>query len=176
MGANSSFTMVIGGASSGKSSFAERLVMSQPGPHIYLATARAFDDEMREKIASHQRDRENAGWITIEEPLRIQAAISNLPKDVSILIDCATMWLNNLLMDDQETRAETTALLDYLGNQSRNVTIVTNEVGLGIVPENKLARRFRIAQGALNAAIAAQADLVVGVMAGLPFALKGDLP
>lgn len=175
---NSQFalTMVIGGASSGKSSFAEHLVLSQPGPHFYLATARAYDDEMREKIDRHQSDRQHGGWTTIEAPFDIQPSISSMPQDAAVLLDCATMWLNNLLMDEKNLSIEIEKLTTFLANQSRNITVVTNEVGLGIVPENKLARQFRISQGALNAQLAARSDRVFCVMAGLPFALKGELP
>jgi adenosylcobinamide kinase/adenosylcobinamide-phosphate guanylyltransferase len=172
----SSLTIVIGGASSGKSSFAERLVMSQNAPHFYLATAQASDAEMQDKIEQHQIDRQNGGWITVEAETDLEAAISEMPKDASILLDCATMWLNNLMMAGNDTQKEIAELTTFLSNQSRNITIVTNEVGLGIVPENKLARQFRIEQGALNAVLAAQSDQVFGVMAGLPFALKGQLP
>lgn len=167
---------MIGGASSGKSSFAEDLVMSQSAPHYYLATAQAYDDEMQEKIISHQRDRENLGWITVEAPRDLESSISDMPRDAAILLDCATMWLNNLIMADQDTQSATDELINFIAIQPRNITIVTNEVGLGIVPENKLARQFRIAQGALNASLAAKADRVFCVMAGLPFALKGQLP
>lgn len=171
----STLTLVIGGASSGKSSFAEGLVTSQSAPHYYLATAQAYDVEMRDKIKDHQRGRENDGWITVEAPLDLIPAINAMPKDASLLLDCATMWLNNLLMTDKDTSVATKELVNFLASSPQNITVVSNEVGLGIVPENKLARQFRISQGAFNAALAARADRVVGVMAGLPFALKGQL-
>jgi adenosylcobinamide kinase/adenosylcobinamide-phosphate guanylyltransferase len=173
---NSLLTMVIGGASSGKSSFAERLVMSSPAPHFYLATAQAYDDEMNSKIQQHRIDRQDDGWQTVEAPLDLIGAISAMPSDASLLLDCATMWLNNLIMAEKDTRSATEELTNFLINQTCNITVVTNEVGLGIVPENKLARKFRIAQGALNASLAANSDRVYCVMAGLPFALKGELP
>lgn len=176
MSKNNSLTMVIGGASSGKSSFAESYVKSREGVLYYLATAQAYDDEMREKIILHQKDRENDGWHTMEEPHDLVDALTSLPDDANILLDCATMWLNNLIMAERDLDAETQKLIDFLAITPQKITVVTNEVGLGIVPENKLARAFRIAQGRLNARMAAQADLVVTVMAGLPLALKGDLP
>ena len=168
--------MVIGGASSGKSSYAEKLVKSQDGPHYYLATAQAYDAEMAEKISLHQKDRQDDGWITVEAILDLSSAIAEIPDDASILLDCATMWLNNLIMDERDLDKETQNLVNFLAKAPHRITVVTNEVGMGIVPENKLARRFRIAQGRLNANLAAQCDLVVTVMAGLPLALKGTLP
>ncbi len=173
---NLSLAMVIGGASSGKSSYAEALVKASSGPHFYLATAQAYDDEMAQKILQHQSDRRNDGWETVEAPLDPVAAIEAMPSEASVLLDCATMWLNNLIMDDRDLVEETDELVTYLGQSRRKITVVTNEIGLGIVPENKLARQFRIAQGRLNVSLAARCGLVVGVMAGLPLALKGKLP
>ncbi|MEP5762515.1 MAG: bifunctional adenosylcobinamide kinase/adenosylcobinamide-phosphate guanylyltransferase [Litoreibacter sp.] len=170
-----SLSMIIGGASSGKSSFAERHVLATPGPWFYLATAQAFDDEMRLKIATHQENRRRDGWQTIEETSDISSALDRIPGDASVLLDCATMWLNNVMLAELDVAKESTRLLDTLANARQRITVVTNEVGLGIVPENALARRFRIAQGELNAQIAAQSTLVVAVMAGLPLVLKGQM-
>ncbi|MFY0692329.1 MAG: bifunctional adenosylcobinamide kinase/adenosylcobinamide-phosphate guanylyltransferase [Paracoccaceae bacterium] len=169
-------TLVIGGASSGKSAFAERFVVAAGTARCYIATAQAFDDEMREKIALHQKDREAHGWRTEEAPLDPGATIAALEAGQSALLDCATMWLNNLFMENSDLEAAFAGLEAALDRAACPVVIVTNEVGLGIVPENALARRFRQAQGRLNARLAARADLVVQVTAGLPLVLKGRLP
>lgn len=169
-----SLTMVIGGASSGKSRFAEQHARAGTGPLVYLATAQAYDAEMVQKILDHQSDRQNDGWQTIEAPLDIAAALESLPQDANVLLDCATMWLNNAIMAKRDVRKESNDLVATLARAPQRITVVTNEVGLGIVPENALARRFRIAQGHLNATLAAQCDLVVAVMAGLPLILKGQ--
>lgn len=168
-------TLVVGGARSGKSSFAERIVTASSRPRSYIATAEAWDDEMRARIGQHVQDR-GAGWATIEAPLDLSAALAALPPDHIALIDCATLWLTNHLLAEHDLDAEATALLAALAACPNPVVIVSNEVGWGIVPENALARRFRDAQGRLNQRIAAQAGLVVGVMAGLPMVLKGTLP
>jgi adenosylcobinamide kinase / adenosylcobinamide-phosphate guanylyltransferase len=168
-------SLVIGGARSGKSAQAERLVQATGRPRIYIATAQAWDDEMRDRIARHQQDR-GQGWQTFEAPLDLCAALAGVPESAAVLIDCATLWLSNQMLADRDPEAESRALLDGLATCAAPVTIVSNEVGWSIVPENALARRFRDAQGRLNQRLAAQADLVVAVMAGLPMVLKGALP
>lgn len=167
--------LVVGGARSGKSGLAERLVTATARPRRYIATAEAWDDEMRDRIARHRADR-GADWITVEAPLDLCAALAEAQPDEAVLIDCATLWLTNHLLADHDLDAETTALLTALAACPTPVTIVSNEVGWGIVPENALARRFRDAQGRLNQRIAAEAGLVIGVMAGLPMVLKGERP
>lgn len=168
-------SLVIGGASSGKSGIAEKLILSSGLPKVYLATAQAFDDEMTAKIARHRTDR-GAGWVTIDAPLATGAALLRIEAGQIVLLDCATMWLSNHLLTGSNLAREQAALLDALARCAAPVVVVSNEVGQGIVPDNALARRFREAQGALNRALAAQAGQVIGVMAGLPFALKGALP
>jgi adenosylcobinamide kinase/adenosylcobinamide-phosphate guanylyltransferase len=167
--------LVVGGARSGKSAFAERLVTATARPRRYIATAEAWDDEMRARIAQHRQDR-GAGWTTVEAPLDLCAALSAAQADEVVLIDCATLWLTNHLLADHDLHAEGTALLAALAACPAPVIIVSNETGWGIVPDNALARRFRDAQGRLNQRLAAQADLVVTVIAGLPLALKGAIP
>lgn len=176
-------SLVIGGARSGKSGLAERLVTATARPRRYIATAEAWDDEMRDRIARHRADRMadgaaggTADWITVEAPLDLTAALEGARPDEAVLIDCATLWLTNHLLADHDLDAETTALLSALAACPAPVTVVSNEVGWGIVPDNALARRFRDAQGRLNQRMAAQADLVLGVMAGLPIVLKGERP
>ncbi len=169
-------SLVIGGAASGKSDFAERLVTGASTSRCYIATGQAFDAEMAAKIARHKKTRENGGWKTIEEPVALAEALSNCSDGASILIDCATMWLSNLLMAKADLEAETSRLLAALGSTQHRIVIVSNETGQGIVPDNKLARQFRQEQGQLNRRLAAQAELVVQVTVGLPQVLKGALP
>lgn len=168
-------TLVVGGARSGKSAFAERLITASARPRRYIATAEAWDDEMRDRIARHLRDR-GADWTTVEAPLALAAALADARPGEAVLVDCATLWLTNHLLADSDLAAETTRLLDALAASPAPVVIVTNETGWGIVPENALARRFRDEQGRLNQRLAAGADLVVTVIAGLPMVLKGNLP
>lgn len=168
-------TLIVGGASSGKSAFAERMMESTGRPMTYVATAQAFDEEMRLKIATH-RARRGAGWTTIEAPLDIAAPLDAADADAVVLVDCMTLWLTNHLIAETELVNEESRTIHALGTCRAPVVVVTNEVGAGIVPENALARRFRSAQGRLNQGLAARADLVVTVIAGLPLVLKGTLP
>ncbi|MGV6811768.1 MAG: bifunctional adenosylcobinamide kinase/adenosylcobinamide-phosphate guanylyltransferase [Brevirhabdus sp.] len=168
-------TLVIGGAASGKSDFAETLVLNSGLSPVYLATAQAFDAEMKEKISAH-RDARAAVWRTIEEPLEIGRHVSTLSKGEALLLDCATLWLTNVLLGDHDMDAAIEALMLALDQAGGPIVIVTNEVGHGIVPADALSRKFRNAQGRLNRRLAERADTVVAVMAGLPLALKGVLP
>ncbi|UWQ04077.1 bifunctional adenosylcobinamide kinase/adenosylcobinamide-phosphate guanylyltransferase [Aliiroseovarius crassostreae] len=173
-------TLVLGGAASGKSHYAEHLVAATARPMVYIATAQAFDGEMEAKIARHQ-DRRGAGWRTIEAPGDVSPALADARHNEVVLFDCATMWLSNQLFaqpdpDHPDLSPAEAALFSALTSCAAPVVVVSNEVGAGIVPENRLARQFRQAQGELNQRLATRADLVVGVMAGLPFALKGSLP
>ncbi len=168
-------TLVIGGARSGKSRFAEGLVVASGRVRHYIATAQAWDDEMRARIADHQVDR-GTDWITTEAPLDLGPALQQAASGDAVLLDCATLWLSNHLLADHDLDAECTKLLAALSACAAPVVIVSNEVGFGIVPDNALARRFRDAQGRLNQQLAAQAGLVVLVVAGLPMAMKGALP
>jgi adenosylcobinamide kinase/adenosylcobinamide-phosphate guanylyltransferase len=167
--------LILGGARSGKSGLAEKLVSAVGLPRIYIATATAWDDEMHDRIALHRTGRGD-GWTTLEAPLDLVATLGNVPMGSAVLVDCATLWLTNHMLGDSDLDAEAAALLAALAACPAPVAVVSNEVGWGIVPDNALARRFRDAQGRLNQQIAAQADLVVGVMAGLPMVLKGQLP
>lgn len=168
-------TLVLGGASSGKSNVAEKILINSTLPKTYLASAEAWDVEMRTKIAQHRTDR-GPDWHTIEAPLTVSDALAQIGAGGIVLFDCATMWLTNHLLAENDIAAETDRLLAALMDCASPVVVVSNEVGQGIVPENALARRFRIEQGLLNRRLAAEAATVVGVMAGLPFALKGALP
>lgn len=168
-------TLVVGGARSGKSAFAEGLVTATDRPRRYIATAEAWDDEMRDRIARHRADR-GPGWITDEAPLDLVTALASARAEEAVLVDCATLWLTNHLLADHDLAAESASLLAGLAACAAPVVIVSNETGWGIVPENALARRFRDEQGRLNQRLARQADLAVTVIAGLPLVLKGSLP
>ncbi len=164
-------TLVFGGARSGKSLYAERLVQSFAPPWIYIATAQAFDDEMRERIALH-RSRRSPEWSTIEAPLALPEAIRSAPTGAPVLVDCLTLWLTNLILADQDTDLAAAALLAACAAAPDPLVLVSNEVGLGIVPDNALARRFRDLAGELHQRIAAKAERVVFMVAGLPMIVK----
>ena len=168
-------TFVLGGAGSGKSLWAENLLLSSHLEPVYIATSRVFDDEMNAKIAIH-KSRRNENWRTIEADLELSDALNGLGATQAVLIDCATMWLTNHMLDRSNLREARDRLIGALGTCDAPVVIVSNEVGQGIVPENALARAFREAQGTLNIELAKAADLAVLVTAGLPQVLKGQLP
>ena len=178
MSTPSSITLVLGGARSGKSSFAQRLAEQQSKSPLYLATAEILDAEMAERIRMHQAKRGNQ-WACVEAPLDITHIIAHPPvgRDV-ILVDCLTLWLSNVFLKEGATAVKTrkTELLKVLAAPATNVILVSNEVGMGIVPESELGREFRDLQGWLNQDVAAVADTVVFVAAGLPIPLKGTLP
>jgi len=166
----SRLTLVLGGARSGKSRFAESLARQHGGPRTYIATAEAFDDEMRQRIAKHREQRAGDGWQTIEAPLDPAAV---LPREGLALLDCVTVWLGNLMHHGRDLRTEVAKLCATLETCPAEVILVSNEVGLSIVPENAMARRFRDEQGLANQALAAIADNVYFIAAGLPLKLKG---
>ncbi|MDE0590343.1 bifunctional adenosylcobinamide kinase/adenosylcobinamide-phosphate guanylyltransferase [Halocynthiibacter sp. C4] len=168
-------TLVLGGVASGKSDFAERLAVESGLNRIYLATAQAFDDDMKSKIERHKSSR-GSGWTTIEEPVDIEPKFVNASSRDVILLDCATLWLSNLLLAEFDVEARTMALLSALTDCNAPVIIVSNEVGGGGIAATSLARRFANAQGKLNQELAAASDTVITVMAGLPLTLKGKLP
>ncbi len=173
-GAKCSF--VIGGARSGKSRFAEGLITALPRPWTYIATAEAFDEEMRERIAQHRTDR-GQGWRTVDATLALPGAIvCEQAAGRPILVDCLTLWLSNLMLAERAIDPEIEHLLETLRAASVPIVLVSNEVGLGIVPDNALARRFRDHQGRLNQRVAALASRVVFMAAGLPMYLKGSAP
>lgn len=166
-------TLVLGGASSGKSAHAEEIVRNLPGEPIYVATAQAFDDEMIDKISVHRR-RRGDGWTTIEEPYNLAAAIDEYNDAQSVLlIDCLTLWLTNIMTIERDIRIETDRLAAAIRRASGPVVLVSNELGLGLVPGDELSRHFRDLHGTMNQAVAKAADRVVFVAAGLPMILKG---
>ncbi|MFT8718726.1 bifunctional adenosylcobinamide kinase/adenosylcobinamide-phosphate guanylyltransferase [Acetobacter sp.] len=162
--------LVLGGVRSGKSRYAESVVKTTPGPWGYIATGRAWDEEMRHRIARHRADR-GEGWITIEEPLDLVGALQKA-KGHPVLVDCLTLWLTNLLMEERDIASEKARLLEMLSQRVDLTVLVGNEVGLGIVPENALARRFRDESGLLHQAVASVADRVTLCVAGLPVVVK----
>jgi adenosylcobinamide kinase/adenosylcobinamide-phosphate guanylyltransferase len=168
-------SLVLGGARSGKSALAERLVALSGGEKIYLATGQGLDEEMAERIARHRAAR-GPGWHTIEEPRAVAAALGTLREGQTVLLDCASLWLSNHLLNGSDIAAEMAALEEALDACPARVVVVSGEAGMGIVPENALARRFRDEQGLLNQRLAARASLVVAAIAGLPLVLKGALP
>lgn len=170
-------TLVLGGARSGKSALAERLVLAaaKTAPPHYVATAEPLDDEMADRIAHHRASRTEAGWVTLEAPRDLAAALAIVPPAAPVLIDCLTLWLSNHLLAESDLPAEIAALEAALAARAAPVVAVANEVGLGIVPENTLARRFRDEAGRLNQRLAARAGRVVFIAAGLPMVLKGSL-
>ena len=171
-------TLILGGARSGKSALAERLALASGREVLYVATAQSRDAEMAKRIA-HHRARRPASWNSVEEPLALAAKLrAHARADRCVLVDCLTLWLSNLLGDAdlQRFEREHVALLDVLPTLPGEILLVSNEVGLGIVPLGELTRRFVDEAGRLHQAIAASCDRVLFVAAGLPLALKGSLP
>ncbi|WP_424813217.1 bifunctional adenosylcobinamide kinase/adenosylcobinamide-phosphate guanylyltransferase [Roseococcus sp. YIM B11640] len=163
-------TLVLGGARSGKSRHAEALVQALPAPWTYIATAESYDAEMTARIAEH-RARRPAGWTTIDAPLDLAGAIAAAPP-APLLVDCLTLWLSNTMLAEADIEAAAEALLAALRQRTDETVLVSNEVGSGIVPATPLGRRFRDAQGRLNQRVAAEADEVLLIVAGLPLRLK----
>lgn len=171
--ASARLTLVIGGARSGKSAFAERLCLASGLRPIYLATAEARDAEMAARIAQHQA-RRAPPWRSVEASLDLTDALESYASAQAIvLVDCLTLWLSNVIEANRAPDAEAARLIATLPTLAGPVVFVSNEVGLGIVPDNPLARRFRDEAGRLNQRIAEVADRVLFITAGLPLALKG---
>jgi adenosylcobinamide kinase / adenosylcobinamide-phosphate guanylyltransferase len=166
-----SLTLVLGGARSGKSRHAEALVTALPRPWLYIATGEPGDDEMATRIAEH-RARRGAQWQTLEAPRDVAGALARVPTGAAVLIDCLTLWLSNVMLAGADIEAETARIEQSLIGRTGPVVLVANEVGLGIVPENALARRFRDAAGRLNQRLAGLADSVVLLVAGIPVKVK----
>lgn len=165
--------LVLGGARSGKSSYAQKLAERIAPRRLFLATAEALDDEMFSRIERHKADR-GLGWETVEVPLNLTRAIVKHSTEQTVcLIDCLTLWLSNLMHAGCDIDAETEALCKALRAAEGGIILVSNEVGLGLVPETPLGREFRDAQGRLNQKIATVCDYVDFIAAGLPIKLKG---
>lgn len=142
-----------------------------PPPWIYVATAQALDEEMRARIA-HHRDRRDARWLTVDAPLDLPEVLAGLSQDAPVLVDCLTLWLTNLMLGGADLAGAFDRLEAVLRNPRGPVVLVSNEVGLGIVPEHALARRFRDEAGRLHQRVAALSDSVVMLVAGLPLVVK----
>jgi len=172
------FTFIIGGARSGKSRYGESVIATLPPPWqppwAYVATAEALDAEMAERIVTH-RARRGPQWRTIEAPRDLAAALSRCGETMPVLVDCLTLWLSNQMLADADIDLETARLEDALTAAKTPIVLIANEVGSGIVPDHPLGRKFRDLQGVLNQRMAARADRVVLVVAGLPLVLKGSL-
>jgi adenosylcobinamide kinase / adenosylcobinamide-phosphate guanylyltransferase len=169
---HSPLTLVLGGARSGKSRYAESLITAAKPPWTYVATAEAGDEEMTARITAH-RERRDSCWHTIEAPREIAAVLAEC-ETTSVLVDCLTLWLSNLMFAHADIAGEIGRLENALRATKAPVVLVANEVGLGIVPEHPLGRQFRDWQGVLNQRVAAQADRVILMVAGLPLVVKGS--
>jgi len=173
-----SHILVLGAVRSGKSRYAQQLADGMWKRPLFLATAEVVDDEMAERVAAHKRARD-ARWACMEEPLEIARVISKNPSNADgILIDCVTIWLSNVLLKENAGAFERRKddFIEALRAARQDVILVSNEVGMGIVPDNDLARAFRDLAGQLNQALAAEVSTVVLMVAGLPLSIKGQLP
>ena len=173
---NGTSLFVLGGARSGKSRYAQARAEADGIAPVFVATAEAFDDEMRDRIARHRADRD-ARWTTVEAPRALPAAIEALnDREAVVLVDCLTLWVSNLLLADADNALAGQQLCEAIARFEGRLILVANEIGLGIVPDNALARRFRDAAGLLNQSVAAAAGEVVLLTAGLPLTLKPRAP
>jgi adenosylcobinamide kinase/adenosylcobinamide-phosphate guanylyltransferase len=169
--------LVLGGARSGKTGFAEQLAMRAGSSPVYLATAEALDGEMRERVRTHQQQRAGR-FETIEEPLALSETLIRVSRDYDvILVDCLTLWITNLLGAGADVAVAVEELVATLGEiQDSRIILVSNEVGLGIVPDNAMARSFRDLAGSTHQRLAEICEDVYFIVAGLPMVLKGDAP
>lgn len=177
----SRLVLTTGGCRSGKSAHAQALAESLPGPRAYVATCPVIDAEMRRRVDAHRLDREGRGWTTVEEPLELAGAIRSAEHHPVILVDCLTLWVNNLAYEAElagidlaegTVAARAAELAQAARQHGGTVIFVTNEVGMGIVPDNKSARRFRDLAGRVNQTIAAACDEVVLLVSGIPVSIK----
>jgi len=169
--------LVLGGARSGKTGFAERLAMRAGERPAYLATAEALDDEMRERVRTHRQQRGGA-FATIEEPIELSAALTRAARDHDvILVDCLTLWITNMIVANANVAQAVDGLVGTLDKlKGTRVILVSNEVGLGIVPDNAMARMFRDLAGSAHQRLAEICDDAIFIVAGLPMVLKGSVP
>ena len=173
--------LITGGSRSGKSEFAQKMAEKQPGPRLFVATCPVTDDEMAQRIEKHQRQRNASQWRTVEEPAKILRILEQYREYPAILIDCLTLWVNNIMfeaqqcnntVDEPEISERIKETLAAARKCSGKIIFVTNEVGLGIVPENKEARLYRDLVGRCNQHVGAEADEVYLVSCGVPLQLK----
>jgi adenosylcobinamide kinase / adenosylcobinamide-phosphate guanylyltransferase len=164
-------TLVLGGARSGKSDYALKLAMAAPPPWVFVATAEPLDAEMQDRIKRHKEAR-GEGWITLEAPIDLASALEQAPVDAPVVIDCFTLWLSNLMLGGHSIEHEVGRLDAALDDRNAATIAVSNEVGLGVIPETPLGRTFRDEAGALNRHLAVQAGRVIMMVAGLPLTIK----
>ena len=173
--------LITGGARSGKSDYAQRLAEQVPGQHIFIATCVALDPELEERIAKHKESRRGRGWKTIEEPLELEKALAQVANHEVVLVDCLTLWVNNLISGAGENAASLTeqgisdlcrGVLERARSAFETAIFVTNEVGMGIVPDNELARKYRDLLGRCNQVFAKEADEVILMVSGIPVPVK----
>jgi adenosylcobinamide kinase/adenosylcobinamide-phosphate guanylyltransferase len=167
-------TLVLGGARSGKSRHAQTLAMATPPPWVYVATAEALDDEMRERIAKHKAARGD-GWSMIEAPTELARAVADAPTSAPVVIDCITLWLSNLMLGDHDIDAAVARFIKCLDGRTAPTIVVSSEVGAGLVPETALGRAYRDKVGLVNQHLAVNAHTVLFMVAGLPMPLKALL-
>ncbi len=167
------WTLILGGARSGKSSYALRAAEASNRAMVMIATAQAFDDEMADRITRHRKER-GGRWRTIEEPLDLSTVLGRVGPEEIAVIDCLTLWVSNLIHAERDVSRETNRLIAAM--RGKNGLLISNEVGFGIVPDNALARLFRDEAGRVNQVVAAAADRVVLIAAGLPLVLKEPEP
>ncbi len=173
--------LVTGGCRSGKSGYAQARAENLPGRRLFVATCPVLDDEMRARVERHRRDRAKAQWETLEQPLAVAQAIRDAEQYDTVLMDCLTLWVSNLMFQEPQAKEigeddvakHAADLLSAARAHRGTVIFVTNEVGLGIVPENALARRYRDLAGRCNQVIGRGADQVVLMCCGLPLIVKG---
>jgi adenosylcobinamide kinase / adenosylcobinamide-phosphate guanylyltransferase len=174
--------LITGGARSGKSTHAQQLAESLPGPRTYVATCPVLDEEMAERIRRHQKERASGDWTTIEEEVALAEILDALPKTGVVLVDCLTLWVNNLLyqaeqqgqdLSEKEAVQHCAPVLEAAARHRGTVIFVTNELGMGIVPADAVSRRYRDFVGRMNQQIAAHADEVIFLVSGIPLYLKG---
>lgn len=174
-------TLITGGSRSGKSAFAQRLAEEQPGSRLFLATCTVTDAEMELRILRHVQDRQKGNWATVEEPLDLAGQLRQAHRFDTILIDCLTLWVNNLMfeaekrnqaVDEDWIRTETELMLDAAREHPGEVIMVTNEVGMGIVPDNASARLYRDLIGRCSQCVGMVADRVYLVSCGIPLQMK----
>ncbi len=171
-----SIILISGGVRSGKSNYAIQLARSYPGKRAYIATAEPIDNEMRTRIEKHKKER-GKDFLTIEQPLKLAEVLNSLSRDIQVtIIDCLTVWLGNLLFcykDEQKILFEIDLFINSLNTPASDLIIVTNEVGMGIVPDNAEGRLFRDFQGIVNQKVASLAEKVVLMVCGIPVFIKG---
>ena len=175
-------TLITGGSRSGKSSFAQKLAEEQPGSRLFVATCPVTDKEMEVRILRHIQDRQKGNWDTVEEPVDLVQQLHDAGRYDTVLIDCLTLWVNNLLfeaaekgreLDEERVSEETDKVIESAREHPGDVILVTNEVGLGIVPDNRLARAYRDLIGRCNQCVGLAADRVFLVTCGIPLQIKG---